>query len=60
MQIFKNCLNNWLVITYIVLVIYVPKKDKKEQSPLVNHKNLERNVANEIAKEFYDKDNKKK
>lgn len=48
------------MITYIVLVIYVPKKDKKEQSPLVNHKNLERNVANEIAKEFYDKDNKKK
>jgi hypothetical protein len=28
------------------------KKDKKEKNALINHKNLERNVLNEIANEF--------
>jgi len=30
----------------------VAKKEKKEKSPLINHKNLERNIANELANEY--------
>lgn len=37
------------------------KKREKDKNTLINHKNLERNVANEIANELYkDKKNAKK
>lgn len=39
----------------------MPKKREKDKNSLINHKNLERNIANEIANELYkDKKNTKK
>ena len=36
------------------------KNRKKDKNALVNHKNLERNVANEISNELYKDKNKPK
>jgi hypothetical protein len=36
----------------------MPKKREKDKNALINHKNLERNIASEIANEFH-KDDKK-